>query len=131
MPMPGLDRPPMPPPGIQGQMGVPQQAPPGLGGLAAQRPAGGPPGAPAPGAPDQHGALVSQVEAVKKVLEQMGSNEPVMAPFAARATAILESGMAAVRSAPSATPPGTETGPPGAQGTPPTPGGPGQMPALG
>jgi hypothetical protein len=88
---------------------------------------------PAEGAPDPNGAIVAQVEAIKRVLEQIAQTEAVMAPFAARATAILESGVAAVRSAPRA--PigggGPETGPPNTMVKPPAPGGPGQMPPLG
>jgi len=128
MPMAGLDRPPSPSPDIQSQQGQPQQTPPGagLGQLAGQKG-----GAPAPGAPDPNGAVVSQVEAIKRVLEQVASTEPVMAPFAARATAILDAGVSAVRSAPKAPQGGGDTGPPNSQGMPPPPGGPGQMPPLG
>ena len=117
----------MPSPDIQGQMGVPQQPPPGMGALAAQRPPGG---QPAPGAPDPNGSVVAQVEAIKAVLEEMAGIEPIMAPFASRATAILDSGVAAVRSAPQG--PGAEgaAGVPGGPGAPPPPGGPGQLPPL-
>ena len=83
----------VPPPGedIQAQQG-------GLGAIANQQ--GGGAGMQMPQAPDPHGETVSKVEAVKKVLESISRSEPMMAPFAARATAILDSGVAAVRSTP-------------------------------
>jgi hypothetical protein len=131
MPVPGLDRPPLPSPDIQSQQGNPPPPSPaaGIGNLAAKRPG---PGGPAQGAPDPNGAIVAQVEAIKKVLESMANTEPMMAPFAARATAILDSGVAAVRSAPK-TPEGTggDIGPTaGNAGPPPAPGGPGQGPPM-
>lgn len=132
MPVPGLDRPPLPSPDILSQQGAPPAPPPGtgLGALVAKRP--GQTG-PAPGAPDPNGAIVSQVEAIKKVLEQMASTEPMMAPFAARVTAILDSGIAAVRAAPKAPEgAGGDLGPPsGAAGNPPPQaGGIGQGPPM-
>jgi hypothetical protein len=131
MPVPGLDRPPLPSPDIQSQQGAPEAPPPGagLGSIAAKKPG---PGGPTPGAPDPNGAIVAQVEAIKKVLESMANTEPMMAPFASRATAILDSGIAAVRAAPKS-PSGTggDVGPIG-QGAspPPAPGGPGQGPPM-
>jgi hypothetical protein len=81
----------VPPPGedIQAQQG-------GLGSIQGQ-PGGG---MQMPQAPDPNGETVSKVEAIKKVLESIARSEPMMAPFAARATAILDSGVAAVRSTP-------------------------------
>ena len=133
MPIPGLDRPPLPSPDIQSQQGAPIEPPPpepGMGRLATQRA-----GAAAPGAPDPNGAVVAQIEAIKKVLEKMAGTEPMMAPFAARATAILDSGLAAVRSAPKA--PAAGPGDMGASGAgaagnppPPMSGGVGQGPPM-
>jgi len=131
MPVPGLDRPPLPSPDIQSQQGAAPTPPPGtgLGSIVAGKSG---PGGPAPGAPDPNGAIVAQVEAIKKVLESMANTEPMMAPFASRATAILDSGVAAVRAAPKA-PQGTggDTGPTSPAGSPPpAPGGPGQGPPM-
>lgn len=131
MPVPGLDRPPLPSPDIQSQQGAAPTPPQGLGisGLQGRKPGAG---GPELGAPDPNGQVVAQVEAIKKVLESMANTEPMMAPFAARATAILDSGIAAVRAAPK-TPQGAggDTGPLGSSGPPPAPGGPGQGPPLG
>jgi len=130
MPAPGLDMPPLPDPSIGSQQGQPVPSEPGggLGAIAAKRPGG----MPAPGAPDPHGAVTTQVEAIKKVLEEMAKTEPLMAPFAARATAILDSGLSAVRSSPQTPEVGGGDGGAGAQGNPPPQGrgGPGQGPAL-
>jgi hypothetical protein len=130
MPAPGLDMPPMPDPSITSQQGTPQAAPPGrgLGAIAAQRPGG----QPAPGAPDPHGAVTTQVEAIKKVLEEMAKTEPMMAPFAARATAVLDSGLSAVRSSPQTSEGNAGDIGPGAQGNPPPQGrgGVGQGPPM-
>lgn len=130
MGMPGLDMPPRPDPDVQSQQGNPPTPQPGLGALAARRPAGA---GPAPGAPDPHGAVTTQVETIKKVLANMAKTEPLMAPFAARATAILDSGLAAVRSAPTS-PEGNQGeigAPPVEGGSPPPPGaGIGQGPPL-
>jgi hypothetical protein len=81
----------VPPPGedIQSQQG--------LGSISQQ---GGGAGMQMPQAPDPNGETVSKVEAIKKVLESIARSEPMMAPFASRATAILDSGVAAVRSTP-------------------------------
>ena len=129
MPAPGLDMLPKPDPSITSQQGQPQQAPQGggLGSIAAQRPGG----KPEPGAPDPHGAVTTQVEAIKKVLEQMAQTEPLMAPFAARATAILDTGLSAVRSSPQTPDTGAGDAGPGPQGTPPPQGnGAGQGPPM-
>ena len=129
MALPGMDRPPLPAPEIQSQMGVPQ--PPKEPGLSGVKPMA-PQGAPAPGAPNPHGFLMAQVDAVKKVLDQIAQAEPVFAPFAQKAISICETGVSALSSAPKAEGPGagpTETGTGGP--TPPPPGGASQMPALG
>ena len=129
MPLPGMDRPPMPAPDIQSQMGVPQPPPPGAG-LSQLQPVDK--AVPAPGAPNPHGFLMAQVDAVKKVLEQIASAEPTFAPFAQKAIAIMDTGVSAVSTAPKPGGPGsgpTETGTAGP--TPPPPGGNSQMPALG
>jgi hypothetical protein len=87
---------------------------------------------PAPGAPNPHGFLMAQVDAVKKVLEQIASAEPTFAPFAQKAVSLLETGVSAVSTAPKPGGPGTgptETGTAGP--VPPPPGGNTQMPALG
>lgn len=130
MPLPGMDRPPLPAPDVQTQMGVPQ-APPrgaGLSGLRPMEPGGGP----APGAPNPHGFLIAQVDAVKKVLEQIAGAEPVFAPFAQKALALLDTGVSAVSTAPK---PGTPSvGQPetdAAGPAMPPAGGSSQMPALG
>ena len=130
MPLPGMDRPPLPSPEIQSQMGVPQQPPSGVG-LSGIKPMG-PQEAPAPGAPNPHGFLMAQVDAVKKVLEQIAGAEPIFAPFAHKAIAIMDTGVSAVSTSPRPGGPGagpTETGTGGP--TPPPPGGNSQMPALG
>ena len=115
MPLPGMDRPPLPSPDIQTQMGVPQP-PPREAGLSSVKPMGG---APAPGAPNPHGFLMAQVDAVKKVLEQIAGAEPIFAPFAQKALSILDTGVSAVGTAPK----------PGGPGETPTDGGPaGQAP---
>jgi hypothetical protein len=98
MPLPGMDRPPLPSPDVQSQMGVPQPPPPGQG-LSQLKPMS-PEGSPAPGAPNPHGFLLAQVDAVKKVLDQIASAEPVFAPFAQKATQILDTGVSAVSTAP-------------------------------
>jgi hypothetical protein len=129
MPLPGMDRPPLPSPDIQSQMGVPQP-PPREGGLSGIKPMNQ--GGPAPGAPNPHGFLMAQVDAVKKVLEQIAGAEPTFAPFAQKAIQIMDTGVSAVSTAPSPGGPGagpTETGTAGP--TPPPPGGNAQMPALG
>jgi len=132
MAMPGMDRPPLPGPDIQSQMGTPQAPPPGPPGLSGIKPMGDQ-GGPAPGAPNPHGFLLAQVEAVKKVLEQIASAEPTFAPFAQKAVAIMDTGVSAVSAspmgagAPEAGPNEGGTGGP----TPPPPGGESQMPPLG
>lgn len=129
MPTPGMDRPPLPGPEIQSQMGVPQPPPPGAG-LSGIQPMQQ--GGPAPGAPNPHGFLMAQVDAVKKVLQQIAGAEPVFAPFAEKAISLLDTGVSAVSTAPGGASPGsgpTETGTGGP--TPPPPGGSSQMPALG
>jgi hypothetical protein len=129
MPLPGMDRPPLPGPEVQSQMGVPQPPPPGAG-LSQLKPADQ--GGPAPGAPNPHGFLLAQVDAVKKVLSQIAEAEPIFAPFSQKAIAIMETGLSAVSTAPRPGGPGagpTETGTAG-PGAPP-PGGSSQMPALG
>lgn len=133
MPLTGMDRPPLPSPDVQAQMGVPEQPPPAAG-LSAVRPGGlGPMGRPGGGgAPNPHGFLMAQVDAVNKVLDQMAKAEPGFAPFAQRARAILESGMSAVSSAPKAEGAGpAPTEDLGAGAVPPPPGGAGQLPPLG
>jgi hypothetical protein len=134
MPIPGMDRPPLPSPDIQSQMGMPQQTPPPGGGLsaivqrnAAQGPAGG------VGIPNPHGFLLAQVEAVKRVLQQIAGAEPVFAPFAQKAISNLDTGVSAVSTAPQVgRPEAMEAGPAGGMppGSTPAPGG-GGMPPLG
>jgi hypothetical protein len=97
MPLPGMDRPPLPGPDIQSQMGMPQE-PPKEAGLSGIKPMGQE--GPAPGAPNPHGFLMAQVDAVKKVLEQIASAEPVFAPFAQKAQSLLDTGVSAVSAAP-------------------------------
>jgi len=116
--MPGMDRPPMPSPDVQSQMGVPQEAPPGQG-LSQLQPVGQE--SPAPGAPNPHGFLMAQVEAVKKVLDQIAQAEPTFAPFAEKAVSIIDTGVSAVSTAPTGQPspgPGPEASAAGG-GTPP------------
>ena len=126
MPLPGMERPPLPPPELQAQMGMPpegappQQAPPGVGGVARQ----------AAGAPDPQGFLLAQVDAIRAVLKQIAGAEPGFAPFAQRAEQILETGVSAVSSAPKA-PSMAGMSPEGpSPGRPPAPGGSGQMPPM-
>jgi len=129
MPLPGMDRPPLPGPEIQSQMGVPQPPPPGAGMAGLKPPAQE---GPAPGAPNPHGFLMAQVDAVKKVLEQIAGAEPTFAPFAQKAISIMDTGVSAVSTAPKPGGPGagpTESGTAGP--APPPPGGNSQMPALG
>jgi hypothetical protein len=117
--MPGImDRPPMPGPPISGQMGIPppeQENQGGMGTMANQT-------------VNPHGAILAQVEAVKRVLEQLAQTEPVMAPFAQQASQALDNGVAAVNSAPRATPEGmAQMAAPGPQAASPGAG----MPAFG
>jgi hypothetical protein len=129
MPLPGMDRPPLPSPEIQSQMGVPQP-PPREAGLSGIKPMER--GTPAPGNANPHGFLLAQVDAVKKVLDQIAQAEPTFAPFAQKAISIMDSGVSAVSTAPQLGAPGTgptETGTAGP--APPPPGGNSQMPALG
>lgn len=125
MPIPGMDRPPLPSPDMQSQMGIPAaEAPtpepaPGLASIAGQG---------APGAANPHGFLLAQVDAVRSVLRKMADAEPVFAPFAQRAEQILDTGISAVTSAPQPRSANIPVMEPGAQPTP--PGGPGQMPPL-
>jgi hypothetical protein len=132
MPMPGMDRPPLPSPDIQAQMGTPQGPPPpgaGISSIAQRNAAQGPAGA--AGGPNPHGFLLAQVEAVKKVLDQIAGAEPIFAPFAQKAIQSLDTGVSAVSTAPKAPnpeamgggpaggiPPGASSGP-GGGGIPP------------
>lgn len=93
-----LDRPPMPPPEVTGQMGQPPTNPPTEPGLASMMPQQGQ--APAPGAVDPNGEVVAQTEAVKRVLEQIVRLNPVMAPFAQKCITILDTGLSAVSQSP-------------------------------
>ena len=93
-----MDRPPLPGPDIQSQMGQPQPPPPGAG-LSQLQPMDK--GGPAPGAPNPHGFLLAQVTAIKKVLDQIAGAEPTFAPFAQKAVQILDTGVSAVSTAPS------------------------------
>jgi hypothetical protein len=128
MPIPGMDRPPLPGPEVSSQMGVPQQ-PPQQAGLSGIRPSAPQPGG-QPGAPNPHGFLMAQVDAIKKVLEQIASAEPTFAPFAQKALSILDTGVSAVSTAPTAEKPGAgpESGGPGG---PSSQGGGSSMPPLG
>jgi hypothetical protein len=128
MAIPGMDQPPLPSPDIQSQMGVAQPPPPGQG-LSQLQPSAG--GKPAPGAPNPHGFLMSQIDAIKKLLEQMAQAEPVFAPFAQKMIQVGETGVSAVSTAPQGQPgagPGVESGTQGPP--PPLPGGAGG-PTLG
>jgi len=129
MPIPGMDRPPLPSPDIQSQMGTPQTPAPAAAGLGTVTGKAGGAGQ-APGGPNPHGFLMAQVEAIKKVLDQAAAAEPTFAPFAQKATSILDSGVAAVSTAPT---PGIgtagQTVEPGTGGPPPNP--PGGMGAGG
>ena len=132
MPLPGMDRPPLPGPEIQSQMGVPQPPPPGQGlsNLKASQSEEGP----APGAPNPHGFLLAQVDAVKKVLKQIAEAEPTFAPFADKATQIMDQGASAVSTAPAGLGKGVGPGPTDtgtASPTPPPPPGGAGMPVLG
>lgn len=90
-----LGRPPMPPPEVTGQMGMPPSAPPPEAAGMTSVQAG-----PQPGAVDPNGELVAQVEAVKRVLEQIVRLNPVMAPFAQKSISILDTGLSAVSTTP-------------------------------
>lgn len=129
MPVPGMDRPPMPSPDIQSQMGTPQQPPSGAG-LSQMKPMDQ--SGPAPGAPNPHGFIMAQADAIKKVLNQMAQAEVTFAPFAQKMIQVMESGVSAVSAAPSgqqeAAPAPAEAGTAGP--SPSAPGG-GSMPALG
>ena len=121
----------MPSPDISGQMGVQQPPPPGTG-LSQLQPmgAGGPP---APGATNPHGFLMAQADTVKKVLAQMAAAEQGFAPFAQKATQVIDVGVSAISSTPPGAP-GSGTGPTesGTGGPGPmSPGGTSQVPALG
>ncbi len=130
MPLPGMDRPPLPGPDIQTQMGVPQP-PPREAGLSGIKPMG--PQGPAPGAPNPHGFLLAQVDALKKVLEQIANSEPLFAPFAQKAQQIIDTGVSAVSTAPTgeATPGKGPIEAGTAGGAPPPPGAGGGVPPLG
>lgn len=134
MALPGMDRPPLPGPDIQSQMGMPQDQGQtgGVATMAQRNTAPGPMGRPvAPGAPNPHGFLMAQVDAVRKVLEQAASAEPVFAPFAQRAISILDTGVSAVSTAPSGDKGTQQATEPGTGGpTPPSPGNLGVVPAL-
>jgi len=129
MPMPGMDRPPLPSPGVQSQMGMGQEAAPQSGGISAiaqRKMAQGP----AAGAPNPHGFLLARVDALKQVLNEIAGAEPIFAPFAQRAISILDTGVSAVSSTPQ---PGAQESPEGdlaAGGSPPS-GAMGAMPPLG
>jgi len=125
--MPGMDRPPLPSPDIQSQMGV-SQGPQQAGGLSAiaQRNTAPGPGAP----PNPHGFLLARVDALKQVLEEIAAAEPIFAPFAQRAISILDTGVSAVSTSPSPGPQGPPEGAALAAGGSPPPGGMG-MPPLG
>lgn len=90
------------------QPDAPEAPRPGVGALAAQ-------------APNPHGSLMAKADAVKRVLEEMAETEPTFAPFAQRAITVIESGAAAVTTAP--------VGPVDGAAMP--PGGPGGAPAMG
>ena len=112
MPPPmALDAPPMQPPQVQaGGPTPPPMA--GVGGMLANKPPGG----------GANGALIAKFDAVKKVLESMGTDSSVMQPYVARAIAVLTSGIEEVVKTPgiggaspppspgSARPTGTEVG---------------------
>jgi hypothetical protein len=74
--------------------------------------------------------MMAQVEAVKKVLDQIANAEPVFAPFAQKAIQMLESGVSAISTAPSESSAGPE-GEGGGASSPTPPGGAGQMPPMG
>jgi hypothetical protein len=94
MPM-SLDRPPMPPPDITGQMGVPNpEAPQEQAGISSIAPQG------QGGGVNPNGQLLAQTEAVKRVLEQIVRLNPIMAPFAQKCISILDSGVSAVSQSP-------------------------------
>jgi hypothetical protein len=96
MPM-AMDRPPMPPPDISGQMGQAPTGPATEPGLASMMPPGG---TGQQGAVDPNGELVAQTEAVKRVLEQIVRLNPIMAPFAQKCITILDTGLSAVSTSP-------------------------------
>lgn len=96
MPMPmAMDRPPMPPPDVTGQMGIPPTQPSSEPGLASMMPQQGEQQSVNP-----NGELMAQTEAVKRVLEQMVRLNPTMAPFAQKCITILDTGLAAVSQSP-------------------------------
>jgi hypothetical protein len=89
-------------------------------------------GGPAPGAPNPHGFLLAQVDAVKKVLEQIANAEPTFAPFAQKAIQVMDTGVSAVSTAP--VPSSSNAGPSEAGTAGPQPaamGGAGPIPPLG
>jgi hypothetical protein len=116
MPLPGMDRPPLPGPDIQSQMGMSQE-PPREAGLSGIKPMGQV--GPAPGAPNPHGFLMAQIDAIKKVLEQIASAEPIFASFAQKAQSILDTGLSAVSAAPKPGMPGQGPAEAGTGGPPP------------
>ena len=124
----GMPMPPAPGPEVTAQMGGGPSAVGGLSSLVPSAPMGI---APEGGQPNPRGFLVSQIETVKRVLQQIAAAEPSFAPFADKAAQILDSGLSAVAASPGA--PGPARPPEAGTGgvTPPPPGGEGAMPPLG
>jgi len=125
----GMPMPPAPGPEVTAQMGGGSSPGAGLSSLVPSSPMGiAPEGG---GQPNPKGFLVSQIETVKRVLQQIAAAEPSFAPFADKAAQILDSGLSAVAASPGA--PGPARPPEQATGgvVPPPPGGEGAMPPLG
>jgi hypothetical protein len=96
MPAPmSLDRPPIPPPEVTGQMGMPPTQPSPEAGLASMMPQGG-----GQQAVNPNGELIAQTEAIKRVLEQIVRLNQTMAPFAQKCMEILDTGLSAVSQSP-------------------------------
>lgn len=135
MALPAMDRPPLPSPDLQSQMGMPQQPAPAAMGISSVRGGQSPGQAPGPRSVNPHGFLMAQVDAVKAVLKEIAGAEPIFAPFAQRAEQILDTGVSAVSAAPRPTAEGLPPPQPGVEGAgspiPPPPGGTGQTPPLG
>ncbi len=96
-----LDRPPMPPPDVTGQMGMAPTQPPNDPGISSIMPQQN--GPVQPGAVDPNGELVAQTTAVKAVLEQIVRLNEIMAPFAQKCITILDTGLSAVSQSPPTT----------------------------
>ena len=111
-----LDRPPMLPPDVGGQMGAGGGGDNPLAGIGQMMADKAKQGA---GAPQPDGSLTAQADAVEKVVSQMSRMSDAFAPFGAKILDMLKTGIAEATRAGQGG--GKQAPPPGGPGAPPPP----------